>query len=72
MELNKINAETLRNYDTSKLNDVELDIRSQMLRLRMDIYTEKAKNSAKMKGLKRGLARTLTIRNEKSRSKKKD
>jgi ribosomal protein L29 len=72
MELSKLNADTLRNYEISKLSEVELDIRTEMLRLRMDIYTEKGKNSAKMTGLKRGLARTLTIRKEKSRHNKKD
>jgi len=72
MELHKINTDVLRNYDFSKLNEVEEDIRGQMLKLRMDIYVEKGKNSAKMRGLKKGLARTLTVRQEKSRSKKKD
>lgn len=63
MELHKMSTEDLRALDAAKLRETEVEIRRELVGMRMDIYTAKAATAGKTKGLKRTLARLLTIRN---------
>ncbi len=69
MELQKLKVETLKSYDLSRLKSVSEDIRKELSSLRMDIFTEKAKNSSGFRKLRKNLARTLTLINEKKTEK---
>ena len=65
MELHKLTTEEMRNWDTKRLREVSADVRKELAFLRMDIYTQKSKLSGKFRGLRRSLARVLTVLNEK-------
>jgi len=69
MDLQKLKVETLRSYDLVKLKSVGEEVRKELSSLRMDVFTEKAKNSASFRKLKKNLARTLTLINEKNKNK---
>lgn len=61
MELHKLKAEEIKGFDAAKLRETEAQIRRELLNVRMDIYTAKAAHGAKIKGLKKSLARLLTV-----------
>jgi ribosomal protein L29 len=69
MDLQKIKIETLKSYDIVKLQSLSDDIRKELLALRMDIFSEKAKNSGSFRKLRKTLARTLTLINAKKNEK---
>ena len=58
-------TETLKSYDLVRLKSVGEEIRKELSSLRMDVFTEKAKKSGSLTTLRKNLARTLTIINEK-------
>jgi ribosomal protein L29 len=62
-ELHQLKAEDLRAYDAAGLRETEGEIRKALVGIRMDIYTAKSAHAAKIKGLRRSLARLLTVKN---------
>src|SRR5262249_42089079 len=62
MELHKLSTEDLRGYDAGKLREAEKDIRRELVNIRMDIYTARDQHTSKIRGLKKALARLLTLR----------
>jgi ribosomal protein L29 len=71
MDLNKLTINDVVTLDTSRLYEVEKEIRQEMAMLSMDVYSEQGKFSSKKRGLKRGLAKVLTVRNQKESKKTK-
>ncbi|MCX6131724.1 MAG: 50S ribosomal protein L29 [Proteobacteria bacterium] len=69
MEYLKITAEELRPKDKAELQLAAGEVRKKLAELRMDIYTAAAVKVSKAKKLRRGLARILTVENEKARVK---
>ena len=65
MDLQKIVASELSGMDTFRLREVERDVRSELQTLRMDIFNERKLHSTKIRKLKRGLARVLTVLTQK-------
>ena len=65
MELNKISLDEMRSFEQQRLQEVESTIRKEIMNLRMDVFTEKGKNSGAKKALRKQLARILTIQNQK-------
>lgn len=68
MDLKKIKMDTFRSYDLGRLEAVSKDIRKELLSLNMNIFTEKSKSAGDISKLKKNLARSLTLINEKKRS----
>ena len=62
MELHKLNMETIKGYDSVRLREAETEIRKEMVTIRMDIYTARNQHTAKIRGLKKSLARVLTAK----------
>ncbi|MEN9835878.1 MAG: Ribosomal protein, partial [Pseudomonadota bacterium] len=61
MELHKVKKEELKGFDAGKLRETEKDIRRQLHDIRMDIYSGPGKHTGKIRGLRRTLARVLTL-----------
>lgn len=64
MELHQLTAEEIRGFDSAKINETEGDIRRALVTIRMDIYTAKNQHTSKIRGLKKSLARVMTVRTE--------
>ena len=64
MELHKLNMGELKSLDRNALREVEKDVRKSLMKIRMDIYTAKSTQGAKVRGLKKSLARVLTAQNQ--------
>jgi ribosomal protein L29 len=62
MDLHKMKSEEIRGFDAKRSAEVEGQVRRALLDVRMDIYNPAARGSAKIRGLKRTLARILTLR----------
>ena len=62
MELFKLTADELKGYDAAKLRETEKDIRRELVNIRMDIYTPLNQHTGKIRGLRRSLARLLTVK----------
>lgn len=61
MELHKLKADDVRGFDAAKLRETEKDIRKALVDIRMDIYSPRTQHAAKLRGLKKSLARLLTV-----------
>ncbi len=68
MDLHKLTTEDLRGFDTGKLRETEHDIRKAMVDIRMDIYTARNQHTAKIRGLRKALARLMTVRGAAAKS----
>ena len=62
MELYKLTADELKGYDAAKLRETEKEIRRELVNIRMDIYTAPAQHTGKIRGLRKSLARLLTLK----------
>lgn len=62
MDLHKLKAEEIRGFDAARTVELEHQIRRALHDARMDIYNPAARASGKIRGLKRSLARLLTLR----------
>lgn len=60
MDLHKLKNEEIKTYDVARLREREVEVRRELAKIRMDIYTPKAQQGAKVRGLKKVLARLLT------------
>ena len=68
MDLKTIKMDTFRSYDLVRLRAVSMEIRKEISSSKMDIFTDKSKKSPSLTKLKRNLARSLTLINEKKNS----
>jgi len=64
MDLHKLKAEEIRSWESDKVRETEHEIRLEMANIRMDIYNASSKSTGKVQGLRRSLARVLTVNNE--------
>lgn len=62
MELHQLSAEEIRGFDPAKIRETEGEIRQALVTIRMDIYTAKNQHTAKIRGLRKSLARLLTVK----------
>lgn len=62
MDLHKLKTEEIRGFDVARSVELEHQIRRALHDARMDIYNPAARASGKIRGLKRSLARLLTLR----------
>lgn len=67
MELHKLTTEEIRGWSSTQLRDTADEVRKSLASLRMDIYTARSANAAKFRGLRKALARLMTVKNEKGR-----
>ncbi len=68
MELHKLDMETIKGYDSARLREAEAEVRKEMVNIRMDIYTARNQHTAKIRGLKKSLARLLTVSGQPAKS----
>lgn len=61
MDLHKIPTEELRGYDSNRRREIVGQLRRELHNIRMDIFSARAQHSAKIRGLKKTLARLLTF-----------
>lgn len=64
MDLHKLKTEEIRSWEPAKLRETENEIRLEMANIRMDIYSAQSNSSGKVSGLKKSLARVLTVNSE--------
>jgi ribosomal protein L29 len=62
MDLQKIHVDELKDLDVTRLNQTAKEIREKIFETRMDIYKPSGMNSGKLRGLRRSLARVLTVK----------
>lgn len=68
MDLKKIKMDTFKSYDLVRLQSVSEEIRKEITSMNMDIFTEKNKKAGNLSKLKKNLARSLTLINQKKRN----
>ena len=71
MSLEAIKAGELRNKEPAEIKEIREDLRRQIAELRINVLTASAKETNKLRLLKRSLARVLTVTTEKNRAKNK-
>ncbi len=64
MELHKLKADEIRTWDKDRFAEAHTEIRKALADLRMDIFSAKSQSAAKVKGLKKSLARVATVQSE--------
>lgn len=69
MELHQLTTEELRGYDAGKMRETEKDIRRALVDIRMAVYAPRGANTAKVRGLRKALARLHTLRHQAAGSK---
>lgn len=62
MDLHKLKSEEIRGFDSTRSVELERQVRRALHDARMDIYNPAARAGGRIKGLKRTLARLLTLR----------
>jgi ribosomal protein L29 len=62
MDLHKLKSEEIRGFDSARSVELERQVRRALHDARMDIYNPAARAGGRIKGLKRTLARLLTLR----------
>jgi ribosomal protein L29 len=68
MELHNIKIADLQGLERGRLREIEVEIRREMVTARMDVYAAEGQYSSKKRGMKKSLARLLTVKNEHSRN----
>ena len=61
MNLHKVKTEELKGFDAAKLRETEREVRRELHEVRMDIYSGPGKHTGKIRGLRKTLARILTL-----------
>ena len=64
MELKNLKAAEIRSYEKPRLREIEQEVRRELADIRMDIYTAKSQHTGKIRGLKKTLARLLTVKQQ--------
>ena len=62
MDLQKIHVDELKDLDMTRLNQTAKEIREKIFETRMDVYKPAGTNSGKLRGLRKSLARVLTVK----------
>ena len=70
MNIEKLSTEEIRGLDAAGLRETEEQIRKELADVRMDIYSAATAFTGKVRNLRRSLARLMTVKSEKSRTKK--
>ena len=63
MENEKISKEEIRALNPQKLKEVEAKLRHDLIKLKLDQFSETGKHAGRAKSLKKTLARVLTHKN---------
>jgi ribosomal protein L29 len=71
MDLQKISIGDMRTFDAARLRETEDLLRRELASMRLDVYTSGTKSAAKKRGLKKNLARLMTVTTEKTSESKK-
>ena len=71
MSLEAIKAGELRNKEPAELKEMREELRREIAELRINVLTASAKETNKLRLLKRSLARVLTVDTERKTKKKK-
>jgi len=61
MELHKVPVAEMRGFDKGRLKELRHEIQRELVKLRMDVYSARAQHSARVRGLRKTLARLLTV-----------
>jgi ribosomal protein L29 len=64
MELHKVKMSDIQGLERGRLREIEVEIRREMVTARMDVYAAEGQYSSKKRGMKKSLARLLTVKNE--------
>ena len=67
MELHKLSTDEIRGWEKSRISETEGELRKSLAAIRMDIYTAKSASAGKLRGLRKSLARLMTVKNEKGK-----
>ena len=62
MALHKLKMEEIRGFDQAKARETEAEVRRELVNIRMDIYTAKNSHTSTIRGLRKTLARLMTLR----------
>jgi len=68
MDIQKITQEEIRGYEPTRLKEYEAELRTKLAEIRMDVYQSVANAAQVKRGLKRNLARVLTVKNTKKKA----
>ena len=61
MDILEIKMSDINSFDSAQLREVEKDLRKQLAEVRLDVYTNPASFTGKIRKLKKTLARVLTV-----------
>lgn len=64
MDISKITIDEIRQFGPERMKEVEIDIRKELVNLKMDLYTSASVDSGKALKLRKTLARINTVRAE--------
>lgn len=67
MELHKLSTDEIRGWDSARLKEIVTEVRRALAGIRMDAYTAKSANAGKLRGLRKSLARLMTVTREKGK-----
>ena len=65
MDTKKLLIDDIRGFELARLNEIEEEVRLELINVRMDIFQASAKHVGTIRGLKKTLARVLTVQSEK-------
>ena len=64
MELENIKLDEIRSYEMPRLKETETEIRRELAKIRLDVFSDKKQFTGKVRKLKKNLARVLTYQGE--------
>lgn len=67
-EIQKMAMDDIRKLERANLKEVADDVRRELAQIRMDVYTAAATNVGKIRGLKKTLARVMTVASEQNKT----
>lgn len=62
MELDKLKKDELSSYELPRLKETEQEIRLELAKIRLDVFSDKKQHIGKVRNLKKNLARVLTFK----------
>ena len=65
MDFNKLSVKEVRAFDAKKIGETVKTLRKELVGLRMDVYNAGPQAKTKARGLRKTLARLLTVATEK-------
>lgn len=67
-DLHKLTTAELRGFEAAKIRETHTEISRELAKIRMDVYTARNQHTGKIRGLRKTLARLLTVECEKARA----